>query len=251
MTDPTVPKKVWTIEVKPSSILTLSTVVTMTAYFVYLVFSITIYTKEVDSAKALPSMSWMIAYSRGTTISFTLMVFVHGYGLMSYLIIVSEYIGILSYQFRAIAGSAFLYWLSLILVSYLPLDGNENPHNVFAVMGFTFALCTVYMHKHTFLVVKHGQWPYIDLDVTNKMLAIYELVLIIIISALGGLFWFMDVVIAEYVFIALILVDKYVKIRILEKSGLLNTDGAKLEYVYYSPPNRESSGAYIHSEFNF
>lgn len=252
MADLSGPKKIWMIEVKPSSILTLATIVTMTAYFIYLVFSISIYTKEeTDNVKSLPSMSWMIAYSRGTTISFTLMVFVHGYGLMSYLVIVSEYIGILSYQFRAIAGCSFLYWLSLILVSYLPLDGNENPHNIFAVMGFTFALCTVYLHKHTFLVIKPGRWPYIDLNVTDKFLVFTEVVLIISISVLGGLFWFMDIVIAEYVFIALILVDKYVKIRILEKSGLLCTDGAKLEYVYYSPPNREKTCAYTAADFNF
>jgi succinate-acetate transporter protein len=127
----------------------------------------------------------------------------------------------------------------------------SNPHNVFAVMGFTFAICTVYLHKHTFVVINHKQWPYLDLNVTSKALAISELVLIITISILGGLFWFMDVVIAEYIFIALILVDKYVKIKILEKSGLLNTDGATLKYVYYSLPNRENSGAYITNEFNF
>jgi hypothetical protein len=253
MKDATELVKVWTIDVNPSSVLTIATVITMTAYFIYIVFSMSVYTNDDDvGGGTLPSMSWMIAYSRGTTITFTLMVFVHGYALMSYLVIVSEYIGIMSYQFRAIAGSAFIYWLSLILVSYLPLDGNENPHNIFAVMGFTFALCTVYLHKHTFIVFKNNSMvPRIDLNVTDKTLAFSELFLIISISILGGLFWFMDIVIAEYVFVGLILVDKYVKIRILEKAGLLNTKGAKLEYVYYSPPNNARTGAYTTPEFNF
>lgn len=227
-------QKIWTIEVGPTSILTLATVVTMTAYFIYLVFSISVY----DGNNTLPSMSWMIAYSRGTTITFTLMVFIHGYGLISYLVIASEYIGILSYQFRAIAGSAFLYWLSLILVSYLPLDGHENPHNIFAVMGFVFALCTVYLHKHTFITIREDSYiPRLDFSKTDWPLWLSEILLIITISILGGIFWFMDIVVAEYLFVGLILIDKYVKIRILEKSGLLNTDGAKLEYTYYSPTN--------------
>lgn len=229
--------KIWTIEVGPTSVLTLATVVTMTAYFVYLVFSISVYDGSGKDA-VLPSMSWMIAYSRGTTITFTLMVFVHGYGLMSYLVIASEYIGILSYQFKAIAGSAFLYWLSLILVSYLPLEGNENPHNLFAVMGFTFALCTVYLHKHSFISFSDDRFfPRLDFSKTDWTLALSEIFLIVTISVLGALFWFMNIVIAEYLFIGLILIDKYVKVRILEKAGLLKTEGAKLEYVYYSPPN--------------
>lgn len=240
MTDESL-NKIWKISISPSTVLTVTTLVTLTAYFIYIVFSISVYK---DKGGTLPSMSWMIAYSRGTTITFTLMVFVHGYALLSYLVIASEYIGINSYQFKAIAGSSFLYWLSLILVSYLPLDGSENPHNVFAVMGFTFAIFTVFLHKHTFIT---GRWPYVDFAVNDRLLMASEISLIVIISVLGGLFWFLDYVIAEYVFVGLILADKYVKIRILEKSGLLNTEGAKLEYVYYSPLNAPKTGAY----FNF
>lgn len=227
-------RKIWTIEVAPMSILTLTTAVTMTAYLIYLLFSISVY----DGHNILPSISWMIAYSRGTTITFTLLVFIHGYGLISYLVIASEYIGIVSYQFKAIAGSAFIYWLSLILVSYLPLDGHENPHDIFAVIGFTFALCTVYLHKHTFIIFKEESYiPILEFSKIDWFLWLSEIFFIILISILGGLFWFMDIVIAEYFFFGLIIIDKYVKIRILVKSGLLNTDRAKLKYSYYSQTN--------------
>jgi hypothetical protein len=227
--------KIWTIQVVPTSVLTLTTVVTMTSYFIYLVFAISVYD---GTGGVLPSISWMIAYSRGTTITFTLLVFVHGYALISYLVIISEYIGIMTFQFKAIAGSSFLYWLSLILVSYLPLDGNENPHNLFAVMGFSFALFTVYLHKHTFITIDDKFCiPHLDFSNTDKLLVLSEIAMIVTISILGALFWFMNIVIAEYIFIGLLLIDKYVKITILKKSGLLNTKSARLEYVYFSPPN--------------
>ena len=223
--------KIWEIEVSPLSILTFTTVVTMIGYFVYLLFSIMVFE---DENRDLPSLSGMIAYSKGTTISYTLLVFVHGYGLMSYLVIASEYIGLQTIQFRAIAASCFIYLLSLILVSYLPLDGSEDPHNVFAIISFVFATASVYLHKHTFVVDK---WPYIDFHVSERYLILSEIMLMLTITIMGMLFWSFDIMVAEYVFIALLLVDKYIKVTILEKSGLMNIEGAKLTYTYYSPQN--------------
>jgi hypothetical protein len=223
--------KIWEIEFNPLSILTFSTVVTMMGFFVYLLFSITAFEEE---KKDLPSLSGMIAYSNGTTISYTLLVFVHGYGIMSYLVIVSEYIGLQTLQFKFIAGSCFVYLLSLILVSYLPLDGSEDPHNIFAVISFVFATASVYLHKHTFIVDK---WPYIDFHESEKYLILSEILLILTITIMGMLFWSFNIMVAEYVFIALLLIDKYIKVTILEKSGLLNIEGAKLTYTYYSPQN--------------
>lgn len=223
--------KIWEIEVSPLSILTFSTVVTMISYFVYLLFSVMVFENE---NKDLPSLSGMIAYSKGTTISYTLLVFVHGYGIMSYLVIASEYIGLQSMQFKAIAGSCFVYLLSLILVSYLPLDGSEDPHNIFAVISFVFATASVYLHKHTFVIDK---WPYINFHVSERYLILSEILLILTITIMGMLFWSFNIMVAEYVFIALLLIDKYIKVTILEKSGLMNIEGAKLTYTYYSPMN--------------
>jgi hypothetical protein len=231
--------KIWEIEVSPLSILTFTTVVTMIGYVVYLLFSIMVFE---DENKALPSLSGMIAYSKGTTISFTLLVFVHGYGLMSYLVIASEYIGLQSRQFKVIAACCFGYLLSLILVSYLPLDGSEDPHNIFAVISFVFATLTVYLHKHTFVI---DRWPYIDFHVSERCLILSEILLILTITIMGMLFWSFNIMIAEYVFIALLLVDKYIKVTILEKSGLMNIEGAKITYTYYSPKNHpETSNSY-------
>ena len=223
--------RIWEIEVSPLSILTFTTVVTMIGYLVYLLFSIMVFENE---DKKLPSLSGMIAYSKGTTISFTLLVFVHGYGIMSYLVIASEYIGLQSRQFKCITFCCFGYLLSLILVSYLPLDGSEDPHNIFAVISFVFATLSVYLHKHTFIV---DRWPYIDFHVSERYLIASELFLIITITIMGMLFWSFNVMVAEYVFIALLLVDKYLKVTILEKSGLMNIEGAKITYTYYSPKN--------------
>lgn len=233
--------KIWTIEISPITVLTFSTVTTMIGYLVYLLFSIMVFN---DANKPLPSLSGMIAYSRGTTITYTLLVFVHGYGLMAYLVIVSEYIGIESLQFRAIATCSFIYLMSLVLVSYLPLDGHENPHNVFALISFTFALMTVYLHKHTFLITEPGRWPYIDFHASEKILILSEILMIMVVSIMGALFWSLNIMVAEYIFIALILMDKYFKVTILEKSGLLNVSGSKLEYSYYSPPNHPATCTY-------
>lgn len=228
--------EVWTIRVSPFSILTFSTVVTAVGFIIYLIFSLMVFE---DRDRALPSLSGMIAYSRGTTISFTLLVFVHGYGTMSYLVIASEYVGLRSMHFKIILTCSIVYWISLILVSYLPVTVDENPHNIFARISFTFATLTVYLHKHSFIT---NRWPFIDFSVSERYLIASEVVMMTTIAVMGFLFWMYDVVVAEYVFIALILIDKLFKITILELSGLLVAEGSYLEYVYHSPPNRPLTG---------
>lgn len=236
------PVKVWSQYIIPEVILKWTTVFNLGAYFIFMVFSLVVFE---DEGKKLPSMSGMIGYSRGTTISFTIMVFIHGYTIMSYLVIASEYIGFHSLQFKFISLSSFMYWFSLILVSYLPLNAVKNPHNIFAVTAFVFSIFTVYLHKHTFLVTDPGRWPRLDFSTTEKYLMISEISMIIIVSILGILFWSNDLVIAEYIFIALILVDKYFKVYVLEQSGLMNIEGAYLEYRYFSPPNNAFTGIEI------
>lgn len=239
-----IPVIVWKQSVHPEFILKWTTVFNLGAYFIFMVYALIVF-EDID--KSLPSMSGMIAYSRGTTISFTLVVFIHGYTIMAYLVIVSEYIGFRSNQFKFISMSSFLYWLSLIMVSYLPLNATRNPHNIFAVTGFVFSIFTVYLHKHTFLITENGKWPRLDFNTTERYLMLIEISLIIIISILGILYWSLDMVIAEYVFIALILLDKYLKVYILEQSGLMNIDNAYLQYSYFSPSNNPRSGIEIYN----
>jgi hypothetical protein len=225
------PVKVWAIRISPLSILTFSTVVSTVGFIIYLIFSMSVVRGD---ATTLPSLSGMIAYSRGTTISFTLMVFVHGYGVMAYLVIASEYVGLQSLHFKVIATCSLVYWMSLILVSYLPITTDENPHNIFAVTSFTFATLTVYLHKHSFVI---SRWPYIDFSVSEKYLIASEIVMISTVSVMGILFWQYDVMVAEYIFLALIIIDKFFKVTILEKSGLMKLGGSFIEYTYFSPPN--------------
>ena len=104
------PVKVWDQKVSPLFVLKWTTVINLGAYFIFMVYALVVFE---DANKALPSMSGMIAYSRGTTISFTLIVFLHGYTIMSYLVIASEYIGFRSNQFKFISISSFIYWMSL------------------------------------------------------------------------------------------------------------------------------------------
>lgn len=238
------PVKVWDQKVSPLFILKWTTVVNLGAYFIFMVYALVVFE---DANKALPSMSGMIAYSRGTTISFTLIVFLHGYTIMSYLVIASEYIGFRSNQFKFISISSFIYWMSLIMVSYLPLHTTKNPHNIFAIMGFIFSTFTVYLHKHTFIITEYGKWPRLNFNTTERYLMLMEIVMITSISILGILFWSLDMVIAEYTFVALILVDKFFKVYILEKSGLMNIDNAYLLYSYHSPPNNPSTGIEIYN----
>jgi hypothetical protein len=71
------------------------------------------------------------------------------------------------------------------------------------------------------------------------------MIMIATVTIMGILFWMFDEIIAEYVLIALLLIDKYFKVTILEKSGLLNIEGASLRYSYYSPSNHPESCAYM------
>ena len=238
------PVKVWSQQVDPEFVLRFTTILNLGTYFIFMIYSLVVFE---DENKALPSMSGMISYSRGTTVSFTLMVFIHGYTIMSYLVIASEYIGFRSNQFKFISISALIYWMSLILVSYFPINATRNPHNIFAITGFVFSIFTVYLHKHTFVVTEPGKWPRLDFNTTERYLMLAEITMIIVVSILGILFWSLDMVIAEYVFVALILVDKYFKVYILQQSGLMNIENAYLEYRYFSPPNNPSTGVEVYN----
>lgn len=229
---------VWKRSVSPVAILRHTTVVTVFVYCCFLAYVLTYNT----GGEPTPSMSRMIAFSKGTTITFTLMVLLHGYTLMSYLVIASEYIGAESWQIYFLTIASVAYWLCLLIVTYIPMDGNENPHNVFAVGGFLFALFTVYLHKHSFINTDKEMCGIIDIAHTERRLVLYECIMILTITILGGLFWTYDVVFAEYIFVGLIIVDKYFKVAVLEESGLLNLENAALEYRYYSPANNPQTG---------
>lgn len=229
--------RVWTIEIIPHSILKYTTIVTLLGYLILLIYCSVVYEKEHDS---LPSISSMIAYSNGTAITFTLLVLIHWYSNLAYLVIASEYIGLRSLQFKIISLCIVIYSLCLLMISYIPVDDDTNPHNVTAVVSFTFAILSVYLHKHTFVVYEIGEWPRFNFRIVDKSLIFSELLIMITLTVLGVLFWFYDYVISEYISIVVILLDKYLKVLILEKSKLLNIEGAKVAYSYYSPNNHQT-----------
>ena len=225
--------KKWTIEVKPMTILEVSTLISFIGYIVFLSYSI-----GVAQYTSFPSLSAMIAHSRFATISYTFLVFIHGYGVFAYLIIISGYIGKTSRHFMLISSSAFLYLSSLIVVSYLPIQEDDvDPHNWFAFASFGFALLTVVVHKHTF--INFNRRCPIDFRSTERVLVASELFIIVTSIVMAILFWQTDIIPTEYVFIALLILDKYLKVLILNKSELINLDVSILEYSYYTLPGRK------------
>lgn len=214
---------VWNFEFSPLDVLRFTTFLNLTLYLVFFLFAM-----WEEHVEKYPSMSWMIAYSSGTTASFTIMVFIHGYTISSYLVIASGYIGYRSQQFKAIAVSSFVYWLSLIMITYMPLSRDENPHNIAALVAFFSATASVYLHRQTN-----------DLD----LLLLTELMTIVIVTLLGVLFWFFDKTVAEYIFIPIIMVDKYLKVSVMQRLGLIDLSDSKVRYSYITPSIRTTTQA--------
>jgi uncharacterized membrane protein len=225
-TDNDLAEKLWQLKLPVRNILLSTTVLTTVGVIAYLSYALN--TLE-DST---PSVSRMIEYSKGTTITFTLIVFGHAYGVVSYLVIASEYIGLFTWHFNAVAFSCAAYLISLIVVSYIPIDDENSEvdtHSVFALTAFIFALLSSWLHRHSLLnyqLVKE-EWP----------ILVAEGVFLLAIMVCGLLFWLDENAIAEYAFIFLIVIDKEIKIRILEYTGLLNVNNSFLVYTYHTPPS--------------
>ena len=225
-TDNDLAEKLWQLKLPVRNILLATTVLTTVGVIAYLSYALN--TLE-DST---PSVSRMIEYSKGTTITFTLIVFGHAYGVVSYLVIASEYIGLFTWHFNVVAFSCAAYLISLIVVSYIPIDDENSEvdtHSVFALTAFIFALLSSWLHRHSLLnyqLVKE-EWS----------ILVAEGVFLLAITVCGLLFWLDENAIAEYAFIFLIVIDKEIKIRILEYTGLLNVNNSFLVYTYHTPPS--------------
>lgn len=220
------PEKLWQLKLPVRNVLLTTTVATTIGIIAYLSYALN--TLE----ESTPSMSRIIEYSKGTTITFTLIVFGHAYGVASYLVIASEYIGLFTWHFTAVAFSCAAYLISLIVVSYIPIDDENaevDTHSVFALMAFIFAVLSSWLHRHSLLNYKlvKEEWP----------ILVAEGVFLLSVTVCGLLFWLDENTIAEYVFIFLIIIDKEIKIRILEYTGLLNVNNSFLVYTYHTPPS--------------
>lgn len=220
------PNKIWELKLPVRMVLLGTTTVTVLGLIAYLTYALN--TLE----QSTPSVSRMIEYSKGTTITFTLLVFLHGYGVMSYLVIASEYIGLFTWHFYFVAFSCVAYLVSLVVVSYIPIDdetADVDTHSVFALSAFVFALLSSWLHRHSLLNY--------DLIREEWLLVVVEVVFILATTVCGFLFWFDENAIAEYSFIFLIAIDKEIKVRILQMTGLLNVNNSFLVYSYRTPPS--------------
>ena len=235
----------WTIN--PFIAMSVCTILTILFYVVFMAVGLTLPITE-DVHGGYPSISAIIAYSKGMTITFTFIVYIHWYCLYSYLVIISEYLGKNSFAFYTIGLLCILYVICLIVVTYLPLNVDELKHNIFAVSSFVFALLSVYLHKHSIFVYTARGY-----EASNKreiFLLTVELGIVILISVMGFLFWFYDNMWAEYVFVFVILIDKQIKIMILLGLRLLYLEGSYMQYSYYSPPNPLDPN-FIKTDFEF
>jgi hypothetical protein len=228
------PRLVWNVKVYPKFLLTFYTFITTGGYCLFLLYClqhVPPHGEEMD----YPSVSAMIAFSRGTTLTFSLLVYCHTYAISNYLVLISEYLNVTSYQFYAVSLFCIIYNVALIVVTYLPLTGYETAHNTFSMIAFFAALFSVFLHRHAFWV-----WPSLTIEKctnTEFFLILTEFVFIAIICVTGFMFWFHDITWAEYIFIGLILIDKEVKIDILRWTKLIRTNNSYVQYSFYSPKN--------------
>lgn len=230
------PVEVFKWSINPYVVMSICTFSTIVMYIIFLVVGLDLPIEDQSELHyGLPSVSAIIAFSKAMTISFTLIVYLHSYGLYCYLIILAEYLGKDSFQFIATAAFCILYIICLIVVTYLPLTFDETKHNIFAVSAFVFALCSVYLHKYSFVV--YGERGYTVSNKREGFLLILELISVVTISLSGALFWFRNYMWAEYLFILLILIDKQVKVFVLTRLNLLYLEGSYIQYSYFSPPN--------------
>jgi len=221
---------VWEFKISPSQVLMATTLVTILLYILYLVYAINIIDEQ-----SLPSLSHIIAYSRGTTITYTIILFIHGYSVSSYLVIASEYIGIQSPQFFFIAFSSCMYLICLLLISYLPLTEVRDTHNIFAILAFIFALFSILLHRN----VPNGDYG------PETWLLLIEGSILFTVLLLGIFFWFNNSMLCEYIFVGFVIVDKYIKVLMLEVSGLLDIDDSYIQYKLMSVPNRPTTDNYV------
>jgi hypothetical protein len=226
------PVKIFRFTVNPFLLLTISTSIVLVMYIVFIIAGV----KEHHGNDVLPSVSTIIAHSKAMTITFTFIVYIHSYCLYAYLVIISEYIGTKSLLFYAISTSCFLYVLCLIIVTYLPLTSDETEHNVFAVGAFAFSLISVLLHKHSWFVYSSRGYS-ISCNSYEGLMLFIEIVEVIVIVIMGGLFWFYSKMWAEYVFIFIILMDKHLKVTILSGTNLIYLEGSYIQHSYYSSPN--------------
>lgn len=213
-------KELWYVTIDILKLINISTSVALLGLIILLSYG-------VGKFEEPPSVSKIIAYNRETTVSFTILVFVHGYSVIAYLIILSKYYDTSSLYFRVSCTSCVVYLFALVLLSYLPLDRHEDPHDVVAMIAFFFALFSSIIHRPGFIIKKEYKE---DVEILT-----FEIIFLILVLIFGGLFWFNNSMVSEYFFMSLIVIDKTLKVYILERIGILKIKGSQLKYSFIVP----------------
>lgn len=216
------PRLVWERRTEPRKVLKYMSWYTLAAYIFFI--SIGVYSTWNTGTQF--SVSAIAASSKLMTLYFTAVVYAHSYVIQSYLVIIAEYLGGRSLDFKVVAFVCIAYNISLLVLTYLPITDYRESHNIFAILSLFFASGSVFTHRQTV-------WS----DSAGKYLIVAEFAFLTVIIVSAVLFWFKDYAIGEYILIGMILIDKELKIRFMEHVGVITTENSHLVMSYYSPRN--------------
>ena len=171
-----------------------------------------------STRRTQPTLSAAMSDSPSVSLAFAVLVYAHGYALACYLTLASEYIGLYTWQYILVAASCASYWCCLLALSYLPVEEAREEHHAAATCAFVFAALSAVLHRR-------GGTPVME---------IYEVGVMSAILLSGIAFWLAGVVLAEYAFVALILVDKALRMKLLRQEGLVPNAPSYVEYRFFS-----------------
>jgi len=203
---------VWEVRYDPYEVLKWATVITLWGFL-----SLSVYCSASASA-VQPTLSAAMSDSPTVSLVFAALVYVHGYAIACYLTLASEYIGLDTWQYSLVAGSSVAYWCCLLAVSYLPLEAAREEHHMAATLAFVFATLSAILHRR-------GGTPAME---------IYEVGIMCAIVLSGLAFWTAGIVLAEYTFVGLIIIDKAARVKLLRQEALVSNEASYVEYRFFS-----------------
>lgn len=218
---PIKPGTVWKVRISTERALRMSTLITLLGFFCYVVYGFI-----VVGDRSFVTVSDILAYSRGTAITFSLLVLLHGYTLYIYLVVISGVLGPDTLRMRFTFTVVLVYWISLLVITYLPVTHDDDFHGAFAFTILVSGLLSMLTQEHAMCI----------LDDPQKQLVFTEVFSILFILGAALLFWYGEVIVAEYIVFCVFIVEKYLKLQLLCAAGLIELgDSATLSVIYIAP----------------
>lgn len=209
---------VWRTTLKPRVFLRGATACTFIVFLTFLFIGVGLD----DEA---PSISAMVAKSREMTLTFTLMVYLHSYAAMAYLILLSRYVEADSTQYRTIALLVRVYLGALVLLCYVPIEVSATAHHAVAFVAFSCAAASGIFTKHSFFS-----------GIRDRRVVCVEIAVVVTIAVTACTFWATGNVWAEYVLVGVVIMDKELKIVALERTGLVVLSDSYVQYSFHAQP---------------